>query len=238
VLHGIGSGTDSRLGLVLFVNAVCVAAVLGALGYRLAAGWPAHAGGRLLGGGAASAFGLALGFFVVLGPLSSNWAKRAGTPTALLAGASSAPSSQSTSSAPPPPSPPPITGGSASLPTSAFEATVAGSFTTSTPDASGLVTVDIRGQLSGGANLPFDLVLHGTEEDGGVRLSSSQVTLGHGTGQVVGLNGDRVVAVVHSGTSSLSLTMRLGLDQSTGRVEGTAQGTPGSASGNAAGSNP
>jgi DMSO/TMAO reductase YedYZ heme-binding membrane subunit len=236
VLHGIGTGTDSRLGLVLVVNAVCVAAVLGALGYRLAAGWPAHAGRRVLGGGAASAFGLALGFFVVLGPLSSNWAKRAGTPSTLLAGSSSAPASQS-ASPPPPPSPPPTTGGSASLPTSAFEADITGSFTTSTPDASGLVTVDVRGQLSGGANLPFDLVLHGTQEGEGVRLSSSQVTVGPGTGQVVGLNGDRVVAVVHSGTSSLSLTMRLGLDQSTGRVDGTAQGTPGSAGGDAAGSN-
>jgi sulfoxide reductase heme-binding subunit YedZ len=242
VLHGLGSGTDSRLGLVLVVNAVCVAAVLGAFGYRLAAGWPTHAGRRVLGGGAASAFGLTLGFFVVLGPLSSNWAKRAGTPTSLLAGASSAPASQRTSPAPPPSTPPASpppgnTGGSASLPTTAFEATVAGSFTTSAPDASGLVTVEIRGQLSGGANLPFDLVLHGTQEGQGVRLSSSQVTVGPGTGQIVALNGDRVVAVVHSGTSSMSLTMRLGLDQSTGRVDGTAEGTPGSASGAAEGSN-
>jgi hypothetical protein len=35
----------------------------------------------------------------------------------------------------------------------------------------------------------------------------------------------------------MSLTMRLGLDQSTGRVDGTAEGTPGSASGAAEGSN-
>ena len=243
VLHGLGTGTDSRLGPVLVLDAVCVAAVLGALGYRLAAGWPAHAGRRVLGGGAASAFCMALGFFVVLGPLSSDWAQRAGTPTGLLAGASTAPSSPSASQAGPASSPPATSqpagsnGGTPSLPTGAFQASLAGSFTTSSPDASGLVTVDIRGQLSGGANLPFVVVLHGAQEGDGVRLTSSQVTVGPGTGQIVALDGDRVVAVVHAGTSSLSLTMQLGLDQSTGRVDGVAQGTPGSASGDNDGTN-
>lgn len=237
VLHGLGTGTDARLGPVLFLDAVCVVVVLGALAYRLAAGWPAHAGRRVLGGGAASAFCLALGLFVVFGPLRSDWAKRAGTPTGLLTGAPAASGSPGTTpagpaSGPPVTSPPAGgTGGTASLPTSAFQASLAGSFTTSPPDASGLVTVDIRGQLNGGVKLPFDLVLRGTQDGRGVRLISSQVTVGPGTGQIVALDGDRVVAVVHSGGSSLSLTMQLGLDQSTGRVQGVAQGTPGSAAG-------
>ena len=243
VLHGLGTGTDSRLGPVLVLDAVCVAAVLGALGYRLAAGWPAHAGTRVAGGSAASAFCLALGLFVVLGPLRPDWATRAGTPTGLLAGSSSGAGSASPSPAGPPSSPPAIshptgsTGGTASLPTSAFQASIAGSFTTSPPGPSGLVTVDIRGQLNGGANLPFDIVLHGTQQGDGVSLTSSQVTVGPGTGQIVALEGDRVVAVVHSGASSLSLTMQLGLDQSTGQVNGAAQGTPGSAGGDNEGSN-
>ena len=243
VLHGLGTGTDSRLGPVLILDAVCVAAVFGALGYRLAAGWPTHAGTRVLGGGAASAFCLALGFFVVLGPLRPNWATRAGTPTGLLAGSSSGavgPNSASPAGAPssPPATRPPTSGSgsTASLPTRAFQASIAGSFTTSSPGASGLVTVDIRGQLSGGANLPFEIVLHGTQEGDGVRLSSSQVTVGPATGQIVALDGDRVVAVVHAGASSLSLTMQLGLEKSTGRVDGTAQGTPGSAAGDEEGS--
>lgn len=238
VLHGLGTGTDSRLGPVLVLDAVCVAAVVAALGYRLAAGWPAHAGRRMLGGGAASAFCLALGLFVVFGPLRPNWSQRAGTPTGLLAGAPSAASSPSTSPAGPASSPPAgAAGGTASLPNSPFQASVAGSFTTSPPDASGLVTVDIRGTLTGGANLPFDIVLHGTQRGDGVQLTSSQVTVGPGTGQIVALDGDRVVAVVHSGTSSMSLTMQLGLDQSTGRVSGAATGTPGSTGGGGEGSN-
>jgi methionine sulfoxide reductase heme-binding subunit len=232
VFHGLGTGTDSRLGLVLFIDALCVASVVGALGYRLAAGWPVYAGRRVLSGSAASAFCLALALFVVFGPLRPNWSKRAGTPTGLLAGASAASAAPSASQGGQPPSQPTSgNGGSASLPTTPFQANFAGSFTTSPPDASGLVTVDIRGQLNGGANLPFEIVLRGTQEGDGVRLTSSQVTVGPGTGQIVALDGDRVVSVVHSGGSSLTLTMQLGLDQSTGRVQGMAQGTPGSATG-------
>jgi hypothetical protein len=120
------------------------------------------------------------------------------------------------------------------LPTSPFQADLSGSFTTSSPDGSGLVTVDIRGQMNGGASLPFDLVLRGTPEGDGVQLSSSQVTVGPGTGQIAALDGDRVVAVVHSAGSSLSLTMQLRLDRASGRVQGVAHGTPASAAGAAA----
>jgi hypothetical protein len=100
-------------------------------------------------------------------------------------------------------------------------------FTTSPPDAAGQVTVDIRGQLSGGVDLPCELVLRGTKDGGGVRLMSSQVTVGAGTGNIVALDGDHVVVVVHSGTSALHITLQLGLDQGSGRVKGVATGTPG-----------
>jgi hypothetical protein len=104
---------------------------------------------------------------------------------------------------------------------------LAGTFTTTPPDDAGQVTVDIRGRLSGGANLPIDIVLRGTQEGNGVSLTSSQVTIGPATGEVVGLEGDTVVAVVNAGSSSLRLTMQLSLDQSTGQFQGVAQGAPG-----------
>jgi sulfoxide reductase heme-binding subunit YedZ len=229
VLHGLGSGTDSRLGLVLVINALCVVAVVVAVGYRLAAGWPTNAGRRVLGGGAASAFCLALGLFVFLGPFRPDWSRRAGTPTALLSGASSAsPSGASQGAGPAPASANSGNSGStSSLPTTPFRATLAGTFTTTPPDDAGQVTVDIRGRLSGGANLPIDIVLRGTQEGNGVSLTSSQVTIGPATGEVVGLEGDTVVAVVNAGSSSLRLTMQLSLDQSTGQFQGVAQGAPG-----------
>jgi hypothetical protein len=237
VLHGLGTGTDARVGPVLVLDSLCVAAVVGALGWRLAAGWPTHAGQRVLGGSAASAFSVALAVFVVLGPLRPDWSKRAGTPTALLAKTAPAASTPGTGQGTGTPSPPttgqvspPASGTRATLPASPFQASLDGSFTTSQPDASGLITVDLRGQLSGGANAPFDLVLRGTPGGEGVRLTSSRVTVGTATGQVVALDGDRVVSVVSSGGSSMTLTMQLGLDQATGRVQGVAQGTPGGSS--------
>jgi sulfoxide reductase heme-binding subunit YedZ len=237
VLHGLGTGTDSRLGVILAINALCVGVVVVAVGYRLAAGWPTNAGRRVLGAGAASAFCLALGLFVFLGPFRPDWSRRAGTPTALLSGASSAAQSgpsQGAGAAPAPPtsgnsSQPGSSGSPSSLPTAPFRATLAGSFTNTPADAAGHVTVDIRGRLSGGANLPIDVVLRGTQEGEGVSLTSSHVTLGPGTGEVIGLEGDTVVAVVNAGSSSLRLTMQLSLDQSTGQFQGVAQGAPGGA---------
>ena len=40
VLHGLGAGTDAKLGIVLGTNVVCVVAVLAAVWWRLAVGWP------------------------------------------------------------------------------------------------------------------------------------------------------------------------------------------------------
>lgn len=237
VLHGLGTGTDARVGPVLALDALCVASVVGAVAWRLAAGWPTHAGQRVLGGGGAAAFSVALAVFAVVGPLRPDWSKRAGTPTALLSGASPAASTPSTSQGTGQTSPPttgqagpPPSGTGASLPAGPFQASLAGSFTTSQPDASGLITVDIRGQLSGGANAPFNLVLRGTQQSDGVRLTSSRVTVGSATGRIVALDGDRVVSVVSSGGSSVTLTMQLGLDQATGQLQGVAQGTPGGSS--------
>jgi DMSO/TMAO reductase YedYZ heme-binding membrane subunit len=170
VLHGLGTGTDARLAPTLVIDVVCVAAVVVALGYRLAAGWPDHATRRALGGGAASAFCLGLAVFAFAGPLRPDWSKQAGTPTALLSGSSGSGSSGSSAAARAP------------------------------------------GNAQGG---------------GGVRLMSSQVTVGAGTGNVVALDGDHVVVVVHSGTSALHVTLQLGLDQGSGRVKGVATGTPG-----------
>jgi methionine sulfoxide reductase heme-binding subunit len=39
VAHGLGMGTDSSAGWVQLLYAVCVAAVVGAVGWRLAATW-------------------------------------------------------------------------------------------------------------------------------------------------------------------------------------------------------
>jgi sulfoxide reductase heme-binding subunit YedZ len=86
VLHGLGTGTDTPVRWVLALTAACVALTAGLTGWRLAYGWPAHAGARLVG---AFALLLALivgGAWLSAGPLQPGWARRAGTPAYLIGG--------------------------------------------------------------------------------------------------------------------------------------------------------
>lgn len=224
VLHGLGTGTDATLGPVLALTAACVAAVLGAVAWRLAGGWPARAGQRLVGGAAASAFALAAAIFVVVGPLRPGWSRRAGTPASMLASRvtpapAAAASGTGTGTGGAAPSPV-AAEGSGSLPTTPFSATVTGSVTTSQPDASGQVTVEIKGSLTGGTSLPFDIVLSGTPDGGGVAMTSGRVSVGSAQGSVVGLEGDRITADVSAAGTRVRLSFRLSIDQVTGAVQG------------------
>jgi methionine sulfoxide reductase heme-binding subunit len=90
VLHGMGTGTDTRLGIVLLLNAVCLAAVVFAVWWRLADA----ASGRIARSGAAVAAGIAsvtvpvaIVAFLLAGPLQPGWSRRAGTPRASTAAA-------------------------------------------------------------------------------------------------------------------------------------------------------
>ncbi|MFZ0090549.1 MAG: ferric reductase-like transmembrane domain-containing protein [Solirubrobacteraceae bacterium] len=85
VIHGFGTGSDVRLGWMLVVNVSCVAAVLIVIVIRALIGWPEHRRLRLGALGAAAGFGLGLLLWLPGGPLGRGWARRAGTPRALLA---------------------------------------------------------------------------------------------------------------------------------------------------------
>lgn len=82
--HGLGSGSDVRSAWMLALSAACVAAVFAALLWRLAENWQHRPLERL----AALSTGLlviaALAVWLPLGPLAPGWARRAGTPQALL----------------------------------------------------------------------------------------------------------------------------------------------------------
>ena len=85
LLHGLGTGSDVRLGWMLAVNVACTAVVLVAVVARSLIGWPKHARVRVGALGAVLAFALGLLVWVPAGPLGSRWARRAGTPASLLA---------------------------------------------------------------------------------------------------------------------------------------------------------
>lgn len=83
--HGLGSGSDARAAWLLALALACAAAVLVAAVVRLARSGPGH---RALRGGAAAALAaaaLALLVWLPQGPLAHGWARRAGTPSQLLA---------------------------------------------------------------------------------------------------------------------------------------------------------
>jgi sulfoxide reductase heme-binding subunit YedZ len=81
--HGLGTGTDSRLPWLLAIDALCVATVTTAVCWRLRLTQPGA--GRSAAISATVLVPLATAAFVLIGPLQPGWARRAGTPSALLA---------------------------------------------------------------------------------------------------------------------------------------------------------
>jgi len=90
LVHSYGTGTDPKTHWMLLLTTLCIAVVLTAVVARLTAGWPAHLPTRLTALGAAALFPLGLVAWLLPGPLASGWARRAGTPPALLASARAA----------------------------------------------------------------------------------------------------------------------------------------------------
>jgi DMSO/TMAO reductase YedYZ heme-binding membrane subunit len=83
VVHGLGTGSDTKVGVVQIITVMCVLAVLGSVWWRIATAHvtPDH---RLLAGMASVALPAAIAMWVAVGPLRPGWASRAGTPPALL----------------------------------------------------------------------------------------------------------------------------------------------------------
>ena len=84
VLHGFGTGSDVHQTWMLAIDIACIAAVLAGVVVRAAIGWPERARLRLGMLGLAGAFTLGLLIWLPSGPLGKGWARRAGTPHALL----------------------------------------------------------------------------------------------------------------------------------------------------------
>jgi hypothetical protein len=149
------------------------------------------------------------------GPLGSDWARRAGTPAAILARATGSTSSSTTTA-----------GSSTTTTISAFQADVSGTISQSTT-ASGLAAVDIALTLPGSQLPVVHLQIVGNRDSsGGVQMTSSTVTAGTSadpqlySGQITSLSGTDIGASVSSGTQALSLAVALEIDERSGTVTG------------------
>ena len=85
LLHGLGTGSDANSSWLLFLSIGCLVAVLAALLTRAIAGWPQNWRWRGAAVAGAGAFSLFLVLWLPVGPLGSDWARRSGTPSGLLA---------------------------------------------------------------------------------------------------------------------------------------------------------
>jgi hypothetical protein len=237
LLHGLGTGTDPRLGWMVLLTIGCVTAVLSAIGWRLTSGWPARAGTRVLAGAGSVLAVIAMAVWTANGPLRPGWAARAGTPASLLAGAKRA-------SATPPRSPvsSPSSGtgqlpASTSLPLPPYQATLAGSISQVT-QPSGLEQVHIKALTQGALDAVLDVLIVGSKgSSGGVAMQQSQASFGTPSvpgeyqGQIVGLDGSRLLlALRDQAGASLDLRLVVSIDgsQLTGQL---ASSTPGAGGG-------
>ncbi|WNZ09918.1 ferric reductase-like transmembrane domain-containing protein [Streptomyces sp. 11x1] len=86
LLHGVGTGTDTRLPLQLWLYAGCVGAVVPAVWWRLVKAAPGRVAGRLTAAVAAAAVPVVLAAFLATGPLQPGWSQRAASTVPLLGG--------------------------------------------------------------------------------------------------------------------------------------------------------
>lgn len=204
LVHSLGTGTDARHGWLQLLAGVCTTAVVVAGVWRITSARTASPWLRrgLAAATAAAIFGVF--FWYQQGPNASGWARRAGTPAALLS-----PVSATTGSFTP------------------ASATVQGTISSSS-DGSGLATISIAAR--GGQEL-VQVSLTGVPlEEGGVQVQSSRMTLGTTsspalwTGSVQRLEGTSMSAVLSDASGrhvDTSLTLRVDSEQGTvaGRLD-------------------
>jgi sulfoxide reductase heme-binding subunit YedZ len=235
LLHGLGSGSDTRLSVSLFITTICVISVAGAVGWRLVTGRSFSPARRVVAAlvGAVTLAGIAV--VAVVGPLAPGWSHRAGTSPALLAQLNASFQSGGTPSATggavTPSTTTPAAAGEGSstgaLPVLPFATTVQGSYQTSTADRQGKVTVLLTMQVSG-TNPPLVVKLLGRGVNGGVAMSSSDVSWGADRGSVTALEGSAIQAELTGPTGTMELSIRVDLNRANGTVSGTVSGTKGS----------
>lgn len=85
LVHGLGTGTDTRQVWALVVEGACLLAVALAVLWRVGFGWERRTGVRIAVLAAMAVMPFALGAWLLTGPLAPHWARRSGTPASVLA---------------------------------------------------------------------------------------------------------------------------------------------------------
>ncbi len=218
MFHSLGSGSDSALPVALGLDAVCTAAVIAAVAWRVSTGRTFSAGRRAAASVGAVVVVFTIAVFASVGPLRPGWSHRSGTSSALLAQLAR----KSAGAAPAVPS---GSAGAGTLPTAPFTYNLTGSQTTSAAGAQGQVQATLSMRLQDPSSTPLTVTLNGTPaQGGGIAMTSGSVTFGPYQGPVTSLDGGTVVATVAT-PGPETLTMSLQVDPNSGALAGTVTGT-------------
>ncbi len=221
LVHGIGAGSDTRSTWMLTLTVTCVMTVLVALTGRLTAGDVAP---RVATGASAAAVvgALALGVWITLGPLAPGWARRAGTPAAVLTAFSPHAPAARTPAAPP-----------SDAFSRRFSAVLSGRIRNGAA-ADGTAIAELSMRLRGGPRGVLRIRLGGQPlPGGGLRMDHSAVTLGpphdpaRYSGRIQVLNDTVMRSLIGSADGRavrLSIELSLTGDAVNGRVQGTPVG--------------
>jgi DMSO/TMAO reductase YedYZ heme-binding membrane subunit len=218
VLHGMGTGSDTRLSVALGIEVACVAAVVVVGAWRLATGSARSTGWRVGAAVAGLVTVLGMAVFALVGPLRPGWSHRSGTSSALLAtldGGGAAPGGTATAAP----------GGG--LPTASFSDQVSGT-SASTSSGGGQEQLTLTMSVPAAPASPLVVQLDGTAVGAGLAMTSSRVTWGDASGTVTSLEGSTIGATVGAAGQTVHLVLDVTLDQGAGTLSGTVSGTPGS----------
>jgi len=220
LVHALGTGSDARIGWMQVVGFGALAAVALATLARLGLQRGGPLGARATGAVAVLLAPIAILAWYQSGPAQRGWAKRAGTPTSLLA--SRRPGTTPASA--------PLAD---HLPHARFTARLGGTIRESN-DPNGFLHVVIAGHLHGGSGGAVRIDLRGESLQGGVAMTASGVSyVPAGTrtvylGSVGTLDGGRVVAAVTTPSGqSAKLEFALVIDRARGSANGQVVFTPG-----------
>jgi DMSO/TMAO reductase YedYZ heme-binding membrane subunit len=222
LVHCLGTGSDARFGWLQALSLACVGVVAIAVGRRVgtAAVSPAK---RVLAAAGAGVLVAVGAVWYAGGPGAPAWARRAGTPSALLGHAA----------VPRVVAPKQSAQAVADVPSLPFSGRLEGHIASTVDQATGLVRLDIRAQTTGGVRGLLWIRLQGAPLDnGGVQMNASGVAFGTRAapnayvGRIVGLQGTQLaISLRNAAGRQLALEVALSVDQTTRRVTGTISGT-------------
>ena len=228
LVHALGTGSDTSLPVVIVTEALCAAAVLGAVAWRILAGRQFPAARRLGAGAAAVVITVVIAGFALLGPLQPGWSHRSGTSSAVLAQLAAKNGSPSATPAPAPVASSPATTTPAartSVPSAPFRYAATGTQSQRALGDEGSVRVVLAMHLQDPGSTPLVITLTGTSaEGGGVSLSSGAVAFGSYQGTVTSLEGNVIQASVAT-PSPMVLVTSLQLSQTSAAFTASVSGT-------------